>query len=336
MPRYHPPFTLTPKILRYVSEIADALSRWSAQAGKTPSPVLRRGQRIRSIQASLAIENNSLSIEQVTAVIAGKRVLAPPREVLEVRNAFAAYEHLPHWKPAQRAHLLKAHLLLMSGLMDAPGVWRSQGVGIYRGKKLLHMAPPATRVPKLMQDLFAWLKLTDTHPLLASCVFHYEFEFIHPFADGNGRLGRLWQTLILSQWKPVLAWLPMETVIRDQQDAYYAALAASDRASDSTAFIEFMLAALLTALREALSLARPTAASSDPVSDYVTPAVKRLLAAFKRNESLTAVELMRRLGLSHRPSFLLRYLQPAITAGLIELTDPVSPRSLAQKYRRGK
>lgn len=180
----------------------------------------RRRNRIRSIQASLAIKNNNLSVEQVTAVLAGKSVLAAPRAVQEVCNAFVAYERLPRWQPAQCAHLLEAHRLLMTGLIDTPGRWRGSGVGIYRNKKLVHMAPPPSRVAKLMQDLLSWLKSTDAHPLISSCVFHYEFEFIHPFADGSGRLGRLWQTLILSRWKPVLAWLPVETVIRQHQSDY--------------------------------------------------------------------------------------------------------------------
>lgn len=330
--KYQPPFTITPAILNAVSEISELLGRWNARSEAAPSPQLRRQQRIRSIQASLAIENNSLSIEQVTAVLDGKTVLAPPREVQEVRNAFAAYERLPHWQPARAEDLLDAHALLMAGLLDAPGQWRIGGVGIYRGGQLVHMAPPASRVPKVMADLLGWLARTDTHPLVASCVFHYEFEFIHPFGDGNGRMGRLWQTLILSRWQPVLAWLPVETVIRERQGDYYAALAAADRASEATPFVDFMLQALATALREAIASDQVI----DQAGDQVDEPVGRLLAVIKPGETLKAAELMQRLGLRHRASFREHYLLPALAAGHLEMTDPGSPRSPAQKYRRAQ
>ena len=213
-------------------------------------PVLRRGNRIKTVQASLAIEGNSLSVEQVTAVLSGKRVLAQPREIQEVRNAFAAYEKLPDWTAHSRTDLLAAHGLMMAGLADEAGRFRSAGVGIQRGGEVIHIAPPPERVPALMDDLLAWLEKTDEHPLVASCVFHYEFEFIHPFQDGNGRMGRLWQTLILSHWRPIFALLPVESIIRDRQQDYYAALGRADHAADATAFIEFMLAAILRAIEE--------------------------------------------------------------------------------------
>ena len=254
----------------------------------------------------------------------------------EVRNAFAAYERLPHWRPDALQDVLEAQAMLMAGLVEAPGRWRSGGVGIYRGKRLVHMAPPASRVPKLMTDLVRWLARTDTHPLVASCVFHYEFEFIHPFADGNGRMGRLWQTLILARWQPALAWLPVETVIRERQREYYAALAASDKAGDSTVFVEFMLDALSSALLEAT-----TDQAADQVTDQAAvqaaaapSPVARVAAAMRRGETLTAAELMQRLGLSHRANFRAGYLAPALEAGVIEMTRPDVPRSPAQRYRR--
>lgn len=199
---YEPPFTLTPRVLALVAEIGEALGRIVGRAGAPAPPALRRGNRLRTIQASLAIENNSLTLEQMTAVIAGKRVLGPPKEIQEVRNAFAAYEAMETWKPWNAKDLLAAHKLLMTGLVDHPGRFRAGGVGIAQGKKIVHLAPPAERVPGLINDLLSWLKRTDAHPLIASCVFHYELEFIHPFADGNGRMGRLWQTLILSRCWP--------------------------------------------------------------------------------------------------------------------------------------
>ena len=196
---YSPPLTLNPALLNSVAAIAEALGRWSARQDASPSPRLRRENRIHTIQASLAIEQNSLSLEQVTALFDGQRVIGPARDIQEVRNAITAYDVLPRWDPSNRQHLLEAHGLLMAGLIDAPGRFRRGGVGIYRGDQLVHMAPPAARVPALMGDLLAWLATSTWHPLIVSCVAHYELEFIHPFADGNGRLGRLWQTLILSR-----------------------------------------------------------------------------------------------------------------------------------------
>ena len=324
---YQPPLTLTSHMLALVAEIAEQVGRLTVgQEVAALTPQLRRGNRIRTIQASLAIENNTLSVEQVTALLDGKQVLGLPREIQEVRNAFAAYDALPGWQPQRQADLLAAHDLLMQGLIDDAGCYRQGGVGIYREGRLLHMAPPASRVAELMQDLLRWLGASDWHPLIVSCVFHYEFEFIHPFADGNGRMGRLWQTLILSLWRPVLAYLPVETVIRDQQEAYYAALAAADQAAEATPFVEFMLAALRQALQEA--------GLTDQVSDQVSDQVARLLQVLSPGAALKSSELMQRLGLSHRPTFTQNYLKPALAAGMIEMTDPASPRSPAQRYRR--
>ena len=226
---YAPPLTLTPALLNRVAAIAEALGRWSARQDSQPSPRLRRENRIHTIQASLAIEQNSLSIEQVSALFDGQRVIGPARDIQEVRNAIAAYDALPRWDPSNPQHLLEAHGLLMAGLIDAPGRLRSGGVGIYRGDQLVHMAPPAARVPGLVNDLLTWLAASAWHPLLVSCVAHYELEFIHPFADGNGRLGRLWQTLILSRWNPLLAWLPIEEVIRSRQQGYDESLGQADQ-----------------------------------------------------------------------------------------------------------
>ncbi len=259
MSRYQPPLTLTAKMLSLVADISEQIGQLSAGDDNRQTPQLRRGNRIRTIQASLAIENNTLNVEQVTAVLEGKRVLGLPREIQEVRNAFSAYEAMPQWAPGERADLLRAHELLMYGLIDDAGRFRQAGVGIYRGEQLMHMAPPASRVTHLVDDLLKWQSASDWHPLIVSCVFHYEFEFIHPFADGNGRMGRFWQTLILSQWRPVLAYLPVEAVIREQQDAYYAALSAADQQAEATPFVEFMLQALNLALAEAVQSESPAA-----------------------------------------------------------------------------
>ena len=329
MSRYQPPLTLTTRMLALIADISEQIGQLSAVDDCRQTPQLRRGNRIRTIQASLAIENNTLSIEQVTAVLAGQRVLGLPREIQEVRNAFAAYESMPDWQPDSRTDLLRAHELLMGGLIDDCGQFRRSGVGIYRGEKLVHMAPPPSRISHLMDDLLAWLGASDWHPLIISCVFHYEFEFIHPFADGNGRMGRLWQTLILSQWRPVLAYLPVEAVIREQQDAYYGALSAADQLAEATPFVEFMLQALSLALEEAVRSEPVT----DQVIDQVTDQVARLLGVLRESASLKVNELMAQVGLAHKATFRANYLKPALVADLIEMTVPDSPNNPAQRYR---
>jgi Fic family protein len=322
--QYKPAYTITPVILRLVGEIGEWIGRLLVITDKTFTPRLRRYNRIRSIHASLSIENNTLTLEQVTAVINGKRVLGLPREIQEVRNAFAAYEHLDDWAPTSLDDLLAAHGTLMAGLTDDSGAFRRGGVGIFRGEQVVHMAPPADRVPFLIGDLFNWLKTTDEHPLVAGCVFHYEFEFIHPFSDGNGRMGRLWQTLILRQWKPLMAYLPVETVICERQEEYYRMLERADNQAEATPFIEFLLEALRSAIEEAVS--------SDQVTDQVTDQVILLLKSISGKEPGSA-ELMHSLKLSHRPTFRKNYLNPAIAAGWVERTEPDAPRSPTQRYR---
>lgn len=321
---YKPPYTVTPAVLDLVVEIGELVGRYSVLAEQNLTPRLRRENRIRTIQASLAIENNTLNLEQVTAVIEGKRVLGHPREVQEVLNAFAAYEAMEGWNPGTEEDLLTAHGLLMRGLVDEAGRYRVGGVGIYRGKKLVHMAPPANRLPELMARLLAWQTVTTEHPLVASCVVHYEIEFIHPFADGNGRMGRLWQTLILRRWKPLLAHLPVESVVRDRQSEYYRVLAAADQQADATPFVEFMLTALRDSIGETMA--------TDQVSDQVTDQVNALIHAIGTREVRTN-ELMQELKLSHAPTFRTNYLNPALDGAWIERTQPDSPRSPTQRYR---
>lgn len=295
MNRYQPPLTITPTILALASDIGELLGRLSARQDAQLTPQLRRGNRIRTIQASLAIENNTLSVDQVTAVLEGKLVLGLPQEIQEVRNAFEAYEGLASWRPESRADLLSAHARLMHGLIDDAGNFRRGGVGIYRGDRLLHMAPPANRVGELTDDLLGWLVETNLPPLIASCVFHYEFEFIHPFADGNGRMGRLWQTLILSRWRPVLAYLPVEAVIREQQDAYYAALSAADQSAEATPFVAFMLQALRQALDEAVGAS--LADLSEKASEK-TP--EKIVLAITNRPTVTIADLAKQIGVSPR------------------------------------
>jgi Fic family protein len=322
--QYKPPYTLTQAILHFVADIGEAIGRYTATADLSLTPRLRRENRIRTIHASLAIENNTLTLEQVTAVIEGKPVIGHPREIQEVRNALDAYETMEEWDATALEDLLTAHRLLMSALVDDAGRFRSGAVGIYRGEQLVHMAPPADRIAQQMDDLLEWLKQTDEHPLVASCVFHYELEFIHPFADGNGRMGRLWQTLILRKWKPLLAYLPLETVVRQRQDDYYRVLAEADKRAEATPFVEFMLQALLDAIQQAIA--------TDQVSDQVTDQVARIIQALDKGE-LGSSALMKAFDLAHKPSFRQNYLAPALEDGWIERTQPQSPRSPTQRYR---
>lgn len=333
MPDYQPPFRITDRVINTVAAISELLGQWSGAAKTALTPTLRRGNRIRTIQASLAIEHNTLSVEQVTAVLEGKRVLGLPREIQEVRNAFATYDQLERYDPCNLDDLLHAHRHLMHGLIDDAGALRSGGVGIYREQQLVHMAPPASQLHRLMTSLLHWLQHTDAHPLVASCVFHYEFEFIHPFSDGNGRMGRLWQTLILSRWRPVMSYVPVETVIHQQQNLYYEALAQADRASDATPFLEFMLQALHTAL---LTMHHDT--HSDPADDPVSDQVERLLRTLashkgEAKKGLGSEALMQALGLKHKPTLRKNYLAPAMAQGWVVMTAPDSPNSPQQRYR---
>jgi Fic family protein len=325
---YSPPFTITPAILSLVAEIAGEVGRLGAVSGSGSVPKLRRKNRIRSIHASLAIENNTLSLDQVTAVISGKRVLGQPREIQEVKNAFAAYEVMHSWKPNAVKDLLAAHRLMLQTLDDHAGKFRTRAVGIAQGKRIVHLAPPADRIPELMKDLLGWLKRTDAHPLIASCVFHYELEFIHPFADGNGRMGRLWQTLILSFWNPLFAYLPVESVIRDRQAEYYRVLAVCDKAGNSTAFIQFMLDALLVSLREVVG----KTSSGEQVDEQVSEQVAQMLRACARSPKSKA-ELLEAAGLANAYLNYKRHIFPLIESDVLELTLPDKPNSRLQKYR---
>ncbi|MCD8362579.1 MAG: Fic family protein [Lachnospiraceae bacterium] len=329
MDEYKPPFHMTDKITNLVAEIGEQIGRITVLSHGNLNPHLRRENRIRTIHSSLAIEHNSLSLEQVTAILDGKRILGNPNEIREVQNAYESYEMMLTLDPFSVKDLLKAHKHMMNGLIPENGTFRSGGVGVFDGEVLVHMAPPAQLVPTQIQDLLNWYQNAEMHPLIKSSIFHYEFEFIHPFADGNGRMGRMWHSLLLGKWNELFYWLPIEDLVRERQPEYYDALGKSDRDADSCAFVELMLEVILDTLKET-SVVGNSDLSQGTKS---LTSVEKLLSALG-DEELSATELMNRLGLSHRPTFRKNYLNPSMEQGLVTMTMPDKPNSRNQKYRR--
>lgn len=297
---------MTEEITNLVVEIGEYTGAITAYEELHVNPVLRRENRIRSIYSSLAIENNTLSLEQVTDVLDGRRVLGPPEDIREVKNAYEAYEKAMRSDPTSIRDLLRAHRIMMQDLVKEAGVFRSKNVGVYSGTQLVHMGTPANYVPDLMNQLMTWLKKTKYHPLVRSCIFHYEFEFIHPFADGNGRTGRLWQTLILYRWKPFFAWLPVETIVHERQQEYYAALQLANNAGESTVFVEFMLRAIRDAMKELLAARRKSQTSDVGINVGTNVGINvgtnedRILALLRQDGHLTIKMLASSLNLTAR------------------------------------
>ncbi|MEO5788355.1 Fic family protein [Gelidibacter sp.] len=265
-----PPYIITPEILKLITSISEKIGEVNANFLNRPSPKLRKQNRIKTIHSSLKIEGNSLTEEQIIALLEHKRVIGPKKDVVEVLNAIEIYENLEKYNPKNETSFLKAHLHLMEGLIENPGKYRKQGVGIVKGSKVEHMAPPSDNVPFLMKDLFEYLKNEDEIELIKSCVFHYEMEFIHPFLDGNGRMGRLWQTLILMEKYPVFEFLPFETLISNDQEKYYRALSESDKSGQSTKFIEYMLSVIDSSLSELLNFNNRTLNEEDRLEYFVS------------------------------------------------------------------
>ena len=292
---YSPPFTINDEILSLVSEISEQIGALNVMLGNSmPSPMLRKENQIKTIHSSLAIEHNSLSLQQVTDIIEGKHVLGAPNEIQEVKNAVQAYHLMQQLDAFNEKDLLKAHRLMMQDLVAKSGQYRTEGVGVFDGDKCLHMAPPPQRVPELMRDLFAWLRTTDTHPLITSCVFHYEFEFIHPFIDGNGRMGRYWQTMILARWKSIFAWLPVETIVKQNQQEYYHAIARSDSAGDSTVFILFMLKCLQATIKHEVD----NKVDNKVEDKLLTDSEQRIVRLMTKDAHITIAEICKKTKLS--------------------------------------
>ena len=299
MDYYEPPFTMTEEITNLVIQIGDLAGQISTANGLSRNPKLRRENRILSIYSSLAIEQNTLTIEQVSDIIAGKRVLGPPKDIREVKNAYEAYERVSVLDPYSLKNLLLAHKIMMEGLVKEAGSFRSGNVGVYAGTELIHAGTPAKYVPNLMNQLFTWLKQSKYHPLVKSCVFHYEFEFIHPFADGNGRTGRLWQSLILQKWKEVFAWIPVETLVYENQEEYYKVLQHSDKVGDSTEFVEFMLGMIRNALKEISETHSQTNVVINIGKNVVTNEEK-IIALLRQDGNMSANMLAVSVGVTER------------------------------------
>ena len=287
MSKYQPPFHMTDKITNLTAAICELLGQIKILSRGNLAPHLRKENRIRTIHSSLSIEHNSLTLEQVTAIIDGRRILGNPVEIQEVKSAYTAYEMMLTLDPYSVDDLLKAHEAMMNELISENGRFRSGGVGVFNGKVLVHMAPPANMVPGQIQDLFTWYKTAEIHPLIRSSIFHYEFEFIHPFADGNGRMGRMWHSLLLGRWNEIFYWLPVEELIRLRQEEYYNALGKSDTDADSCAFVEFLLQVIMDTLQNT------TVVGNDDVEEHRDPLVDKLREAIG-NDVLSASEISKR------------------------------------------
>lgn len=296
MKNKQPPFQITNKIIDDVSEISEQIGRLSAHNHLSANPNLRRTNRIRTIYGSLAIEQNTLSLEQVTAVLNGKHVLAPPKDIAEVKNAYEIYERLDELDPYSVDDLLTAHGIMMRGLVDESGMFRTRPVGVVnQDGQVVHLGTLPQYVPDSVTELLDWTKHSDLHMLIKSCVFHYEFELIHPFADGNGRVGRLWHTLLLSKWNPTFAWLPVESIIHDRQQDYYNAINASNNAGESTAFIEFMLSAIKASLIDATKMSDDM---SDEKTDKKTLRLKKIEQFLRTHEYIMNADVRELCGVS--------------------------------------
>lgn len=323
--KYIPPFDITNKMLELVSTIMENLGKISTLTNLDKFPRLRKVGRLKSIHSSLAIENNTLSLEQVTEVINGKRVLAPEEDIIAVKNAYKTYDLINIIDPYNVKDLLKAHKLMMQDLVEENGQFRTNNVGVFDNAGLIiHMAPPPNMVKELVENLFDFIKNSDVHMLIKSSVFHYEFEFIHPFRDGNGRMGRLWQTALLAAWKPIFKWIPIETIIKDNQEDYYRAIAKSTQEAKSNEFIIFMLEIIEKAIH---------IFSTDAQNhiERINIQVEKLMEVIDYYPQ-SAKEIMKKLNLTSRNNFRNNYLVPALKQGLIKQTHPDNPTSKNQRY----
>ena len=326
MEKYIPPFHITNEMMILVSSISEKLGKISVSNNLETRPHLRKNNKIKSIHSSLKIEANSLSLGQVRDVIGGKLVFGEQKEIQEVKNAYAAYEKLATINPYRIDELLKVHEIMTKYIVEESGAFRSGEEGVFNGDKCIFMAPPANLVPSLMNDLFDWLKRSkdEIHPLILSSVFHYEFVFIHPFSDGNGRMARLWHSAFLTKWNSIFEYVPIESQIEKFQDGYYDAIAKCHTLGNSDVFILFMLEKIDGILNDFMLQID----DAENISEYV----KRLLEVMEYNTPYTLDSLMNKLGIKSKETFRKNYMHPALRLNLVKMTLPDKPRSKNQRY----
>lgn len=327
MDNYKPPFTITNEILSYVSSISEKIGCITAINSLGAKPHLRKNNRIKSIHASLKIEANSLSLGQVRDVINGKNVLGEQKEIQEIKNAYIAYDKISKINPYSIKDLKKFHGIMTKYVVEESGEFRRGEEGVFCGDQCIFMAPPAQFVPELMEDLFRWMQESkySVHPLILSSVFHYEFVFIHPFSDGNGRMARLWHTAILTKWKPVFEYIPIESQIEKFQEEYYDAIAKCHVNGESTIFIEFILSQIDKVLDD---ISKQVSEDNEQLSEHI----KKMLDVMEYDIPYTSKSLMEKLELKSKEGFRRNYLRPAIEMNLIHMTIPDKPNSRNQRY----
>ncbi len=327
MSEYMPPFKITNEILTYIASVSEKIGKISAVSNLESKPHLRKNNRIKSIHSSLKIEANSLSLDQVRDVINGKLVLGEQKEIQEVKNAYTAYEKMKDIDPYSIKSLKEFHGIMTKYVVNESGNFRLGEEGVFNGDTCIFMCPPARFVPGQMEALFQWMKKSkkSVHPLILSSVFHYEFVFIHPFSDGNGRMARLWHTAILSQWKPIFEYIPIESQIEKFQDNYYNAIAKCHVQGESTIFIEFMLSQIDKILDE-------ISGQMADGSEYMTEYLKRMLNVMEYDVPYTSSAIMELLGLKSKETFRKNYMNPAIKYNLVKMTLPNKPTSKNQRY----
>jgi Fic family protein len=323
----NPPYTITLRTADYLAKILEMAMHLEHVAGFARNIKLHRENRLRTIHSSLAIEGNTLTLDEVAAVIEGKLVAGKQIEIKEVKNAYEAYDKIMSFDPFKLTDFLKAHQLMMQGLVAEAGQFRNGDVGVFDGDTVVHMGARPQFVPQLMVDLFTWARASELHPVIKSAVLHYEIEIIHPFADGNGRMGRLWQTLMLASWKAFFAWIPMESVLNQNRPQYYDAITDSRKMNDSAVFIEFTLAALYDVMQKQDILrgnAQVTAQDNEQDRN------EKILAFCKIARSRDEIQSF--IGIAHREYFRTKILKPLLEAGKLRMTIPDKPNSKNQKY----
>lgn len=327
MANYTPPFNITNGMITLVSSISEKVGKISVTSNMQAKPHLRKNNRIKSIHSSLKIEANSLTIGQVRDVINGKTVFGEKKEIQEVKNAYTAYEKLREINPFNMVELKSLHGIMTKYLVDESGEFRKGEEGVFSGDKCIFMAPPARMVSELMQNLFDWLSRSkeEVHPLIMSAVFHYEFVFIHPFSDGNGRMARLWHSAFLTKWNPIFEYIPIESQIEKFQDEYYDAIAKCHTEGNSNTFILFILKQIDKILDE---ITEQISVYAENVSEYV----KRLLDVMEYDMPYTLTSLMELLGLKSKETIRRHYIHPALELNLIQMTIPDKPQSRNQRY----